>query len=393
MPHKRIAIVTPLFFPEKGGYSTYTFNACKALVKKGYEISVYTPLSGDHLDSQVSNELEWFKDNERVSLQHLLPMRKMAFKEKSRLLTSSHSLFYPAILKSSTYFDKNLLIELKSNKYEIIITNGFPERTIPLGFKTEIFRMHVFHTSPVRKYSLPVRFYLKSIFSYVDVVTAVSAGLAEDIKKYFGVSVDDILYPSVDVNLFRPIKRLVNDDFIKIGMVSLFVWPRKVDGIKLLIKALHVLKSKKHMPFRLYLVGEGNLQTDVKCLVSKLKLNGDVIFMDNIEQKDMPSFYNAIDIYVHISFQEGLATAVIEAMACGKPVLASDVGGLPEVVDKQTGWLVRNETSAIVRMLEKAFTDNNETEIILKKGEASRRKINNSFSLEAFAKKFEILTR
>ena len=56
---------------------------------------------------------------------------------------------------------------------------------------------------------------------------------------------------------------------------------------------------------------------------------------------DVLSLHKAFDIFVMSSVTEGLGTSLIDAMACGKPVVATSVGGIPEVVvDGETGFLV-----------------------------------------------------
>ena len=71
--------------------------------------------------------------------------------------------------------------------------------------------------------------------------------------------------------------------------------------------------------------------------ISKLKLEDHIIFQKPYTQKDAPEIYNQADAYITMAFQDNCPTAVLEAMACGLPILYSSSGGLPELVDKDSG--------------------------------------------------------
>ena len=65
-----------------------------------------------------------------------------------------------------------------------------------------------------------------------------------------------------------------------------------------------------------------------------------VEFTGAVDQKELVAYYQKADVLCLSSFSEGFPCAVVEAMACGKPVVASQVGGIAEVVDSQSGILV-----------------------------------------------------
>ncbi len=97
-------------------------------------------------------------------------------------------------------------------------------------------------------------------------------------------------------------------------------------------------RVRKEIPAKLLLVGEGPERLFVQQLVRELKLGADVLFLGELDQLE-PIFLCA-DLFLLPSEQESFGLTALEAMACGVPVIASDVGGLPEVVvPGETGWL------------------------------------------------------
>ena len=109
-------------------------------------------------------------------------------------------------------------------------------------------------------------------------------------------------------------------------------------GQKYLVRAIpHVLAKLPRTKF--FIIGQGELMADLKALAFSLGLKRELIFTGF--RHDVGAFYQIADLFVMSSVEEGLGTAVLDAMALGKPVVATNAGGLPEIVhDGQTGRLV-----------------------------------------------------
>lgn len=122
-----------------------------------------------------------------------------------------------------------------------------------------------------------------------------------------------------------PSKQLIkkfNKKLITIGMIGRFSNGKLQD---LLIKSIYYLKLKKpNLVIKLKLVGDGENLIKFKQLTKKLNLEKDVIFTKKIKYQDIYEWLNKIDIYTHISRDEGLSTIILMAMANKKPIIASD---------------------------------------------------------------------
>ena len=109
-------------------------------------------------------------------------------------------------------------------------------------------------------------------------------------------------------------------------------------GQQYLVRAIpHVLDKIARVRF--FIIGGGERMSELKQLAASLGLERQLVFTGF--RQDVGGFYNIADLFVMSSVQEGLGTAVLDALALAKPVVAANSGGLPEIIhDGQTGRLV-----------------------------------------------------
>jgi glycosyltransferase involved in cell wall biosynthesis len=139
---------------------------------------------------------------------------------------------------------------------------------------------------------------------------------------------------------------------------------RYAKGFDLLLESMVVLLDRcrqedstlKTLPI-LLITGEGGLQDSIVNLSKRLGIQDNVRFLGF--RKDMPEILKAADLFVLPSRWEGCPMVVLESMALGLPVLATDVGGVPELVaHQQTGFLVSpGSSSALANGLYKLISD------------------------------------
>ncbi|MBD1582150.1 glycosyltransferase [Pseudoalteromonas sp. S16_S37] len=101
-----------------------------------------------------------------------------------------------------------------------------------------------------------------------------------------------------------------------------------------LIEALEELPQDYHLAF----AGRGSLNDTLQNLVNELGLQNRVHFLGGVHKMEV--FYSAIDVFSLFSEREGLPLSILEAMACGIPIVASDVGGIKEVLTNEQGYLL-----------------------------------------------------
>jgi L-malate glycosyltransferase len=191
-------------------------------------------------------------------------------------------------------------------------------------------------------------------------VLATSKYLARETNRY--TDKDLIITPfGVDINVFKPLegKGSFDKNDMVIGTVKSL---ESVYGISTLISAFSIIRKEyKDIPLTLLIVGRGSEEKKLKELSKKLLNENVVKFVGYIDHELISKYYNMIDIGVFLSNKESFGVAVLEAMACGKPVVVSDVGGLVEIVDEGiNGFVVPNNNPvAAANAIKKLIFDKN----------------------------------
>lgn len=194
------------------------------------------------------------------------------------------------------------------------------------------------------KYSPLRMLYRKAILPRIarkaDHIITVSESSKKDIVELLGTSPDKIsvIYHGINKN-FRPLDRegafgsirekyRVPEEYIL--YVGRIMHPSK--NIVRIIRAFHRLRSIKGIRHKLVLVGKNDWGHEtVHKTIRELRMEEEVLFMGYVPDSDLPFFYNCAAAFVFPSLYEGFGLPVIEAMACGLPVMTSNVSSMPEV--------------------------------------------------------------
>lgn len=171
-----------------------------------------------------------------------------------------------------------------------------------------------------------------------DRVTAVSRFLKERAEVTFGVTTPiDVIYNFVDPNIFAPRRhgrlRLAGPDTKVLMHASNF---RAVKNIPVIIQVF--AEVRKHLQAKLVMVGDGPEKAGAEQLARELGVHRDVLFLGN--QDCMEELLPLADVFLLPSSSESFGLVALEAMSAEVPVIASNAGGLPEVVEHGfTGFL------------------------------------------------------
>lgn len=178
-------------------------------------------------------------------------------------------------------------------------------------------------------------------------VVAVSGVLQDKIRGFSGVEAARIPCAGFDPGKFVCMDRQAVRTGLSLPPESKIVLFAgrfvSVKAVDVLIDAWHRLRQigvcREHD--RLVLIGDGELLPALRAQILNLGLKESVVFVGEVVHEKMPQWYSSADLFCMPSYMEGTPNVIIESLACGVPVVASRVGGIPEIIGQnQNGLLV-----------------------------------------------------
>lgn len=211
--------------------------------------------------------------------------------------------------------------------------------------------MHLLHESRARQILWSMK--------YAQHIVSVSKALASRLVES-GVPIEKIrvIYNGVDKDVFKPI----TDARHQLGLpedrdILLYVGNLKQEkGCVDLIDAFAMI-SKRNQKLHLYYIGTGREESTLSARILDEGLETKVTFLGSLGHDKLSAWVNAATILALPSYNEGVPNVLLEAMACGTPVVATEVGGIPEIVPPQAGILTApGDVQALAVALEKALS-------------------------------------
>lgn len=208
---------------------------------------------------------------------------------------------------------------------------------------------------------------------YTNAIACTSNAMAEQTRKIMGKPNQNITVTpfGVDVNLFSPAKNKSINERPVIGIVK---YLEPIYDVGLLIRAFALLQDLVTSNPILEVYGGGSMKNELAELTKMLGIESSVKFNDTIPNSKIPSVLNTFDVFVNCSKQESFGVAIVEAMACELPVVATDTEGFREVVDDGvTGIVLKDRrpesmANALAKLL-------NNSELRMSMGSAGRKKV------------------
>ncbi len=340
------------------GVAIYTYFVSKELAKLGCNVHVFTSSNKKSKTSKCN------LGKGSLTVHEISTFSKI--REEDPILRRRTSYFI---------FENKIPSEIsKENKkggFDFINTNGwltsgaFMAKQF-LGVKW----VHTFHAVEIRRESLmseeekkyfSLYEWIERTIKHADHFISVSKNLKYEIMRTYNISSRKIsIIPNgVDISIFKPKKLDKRKYGFKNNQKVIMTVSRfsKEKGISTLIEAMPlILEKRSDTAFLLVLPGNFEIKTHnelkkrIEELVSKYK-NRIKLITKPVSQKVLSNLYNIADLYIQPSLYESFGITILEAMACGKAIVASDCGGIPEIVfNGYNGLLTRpGEAEDLVR--------------------------------------------
>ena len=308
----KIAVVIDTWFPAVGGGQINAWEISKRIALGGYQIDIITRNNGSLKKERVNN-LEVIQ----------IGAKSNPDDNFSRIFFLVRAFFY-----------------LHAKEYDVIHLQAFlPGLLAPLVRyflkKPTIFTVHgtrMFEKNP--KFSFG--FWLEKII-LTKIKYDVEISVTKAFLKFKNVNRNiKVIGNGIDLKRFDRVK-------IKKASYPKILWVGRFDKVKRVEDLIRAIENviEKIPNAKLTLVGYGYEEEKLKKLTKKLKLEGHVIFAGKKIDDDLIREYKSSHLFILPSASEGQPITLLEAMACGLPIIATKTGGIPEIIkDNVNGLLV-----------------------------------------------------
>jgi len=302
-----------------GGLEKFVYYLSKNLVKEGVDVEILT-----------SSDKSQVKKIDALKYTFILPSVSIKYLDLPHLVRAGHLyLRYSMFINSAAKYLKKKNFDVL-HSYEMAAQKylHFEKRspTIVQAFNNEVCKVE----GVKRILWNPSVLQLRDCMMRCDVVASEGKFQNEEIVKLFGVDKRKIIAIPVGVDLsfverileestlLREQLGLVDKDFVLISVNRL----TPVKGINYLVEAFSIIKSQLENA-KLLLIGAGPEEHRIKKQAHDLKIDESVLHLKNISESLLFSYYNLADVYVSPTLQEDFIIGILEAMACGLPIVST----------------------------------------------------------------------
>ncbi|MFC1878381.1 glycosyltransferase family 4 protein [Chloroflexota bacterium] len=225
---------------------------------------------------------------------------------------------------------------------------------------------------------------IKRILPQCDAYHCVSAEILTRARNFGVVSERaQVIYTAVDTDIFKPPQVLPTAPPTRILMIGSIIWRKGYEYA--LVAFRHAIESGANAT--LTIVGSGEETDRLNFTISDLNLSDRVTHISHLNSKQVRDLINNSHIFLHTALSEGIANSVIEAMACGLPIVTTDVGGMSEAVNNHVeGFLIPpRDPEATANALLKLI---NSLDLRKQMGEAGRLRCLRQFNYDRYGSQF-----
>lgn len=220
-------------------------------------------------------------------------------------------------------------------------TAGFLPVIKKCALVSVVYDLTVLKYPAYKEQQLTFELRLKNILKFSHLIIAISEATRKDILNYSGIDPErvetihlaaDERFHELDEDESHRIKdilrkyRVDREYWLYVGNLG----PHK--NLKTLVRVFDKAKKIYKIPHQLVLCGQTSWSRDLMETIRLLDSRQEIIIADYVPDEDLPYIYLGADVFVFISLYEGFGLPPLEAMACGIPVIASNISSLPEVV-------------------------------------------------------------
>ncbi len=370
----KIAQVVCTFPPYRGGIGNSAHNLAKNISLKGGEVRVFTPDYGQTAEGKNNFKVERIKPLFKFG--NAAVLSQLAWRLNGFNAIHLHLPFLGATLPV-------LLFSVFHPKKKLVVT--YHMDLAGTGFKKIIFNLN-------KKIILP----LTLLRANKIIVSSYDYAENSDIKNFFAKHKSKFVeIPfGVDEQKFYPMQKnatLAEKYFIDAETKTLlFVGgldaAHYFKGLDILLRALKKVVESGLENIKLVIVGDGELKSEYQDQAEFLHVRDKIIFAGGVPDAELPDYYNLADMFIlpSIDKSEAFGLVLLEAAACGKPAIASDLPGVRTVVkNNQTGFLSKPaDPDDLAEKIKQLFSD---SETIKKMGQAAREMVLEKYSWEKVA--------
>lgn len=285
-------------------------------------------------------------------------------------------------------FDFSTFVKLyqlmKKERPEVVHTHIYAARyALPVAAFCGIpKKIHTVHNIAQQEQAKAGKIVNKFMFKHCGVVpVALSEEVKKTVEEVYELPAEQIpvIFNGVDLSNCKVKEDYTKKDEFKIVHIGRFM---DVKNHAMILKTFAMF-SKRHMDAKLQLIGEGELRKDMVHLAQELGVENSVEFV-GLQSNVYPWLHNA-DIFILPSKFEGMPMTLIEAMGTGLPIIASAVGGVPDMLtDGESAMLIKPESEQLLASLEMIYHDESIRRVLGQK--ALQRSL--AFSSETMAQRY-----
>jgi glycosyltransferase involved in cell wall biosynthesis len=325
----RICMIMATPLPPQEGVGFYVWNLSRQLVRRGHQVQIITRGSARTTTREVIDGLTIW----RPTFLPVFPLH-----------VHLHSLFVNRLVKQlESHIDvfhlHSPLVRIPKTSRPCLLTIHSLMKTASAALKLDSL------LSVLTKLQTPVSVMLEQeLLQQVAHIGCVARQLAGELQ---AAGIDpakiSVFANGVDPDIFYPLAAPPRESAyaLTVGRLS----PGK--GLEDLLPGVEaVIRQYPHLRF--LIVGEGPLREKLEHEINRRKLHASIILVGHIaDREELADLYRGAALYIHPSHYEGVPTALLEAMACGCPAIATDVGGVSNVLhDESNGLLVESRNPA-----------------------------------------------